>query len=211
MKNASNTLMRLLEDWWDLAHDSSDRGAARLVALNQRIVRRYERTVAPFAHDMAGFTRLTMDRGIIHYLSMINRMTKLCAPLVKRAMGKVVKQEADNLFAYFPAVENAVRAALSIQKALDEVSRTMADEFALHTSIGIGYGPVLLIRGDMWGAEFNLVSKLAEDIAGRDEILLTEAARSALSGGKYGLQERAVVLGGMPVSAYQLIPNPVGQ
>ncbi|MEM7650144.1 MAG: adenylate/guanylate cyclase domain-containing protein, partial [Cyanobacteria bacterium P01_A01_bin.70] len=52
----------------------------------------------------------------------------------------------------------------------------------IHASIGIGYGEVLVV-GDhnLYGNEINLASKLGEDIAGDDEILLTAAAHDALT------------------------------
>lgn len=46
--------------------------------------------------------------------------------------------------------------------------------------VGIGYGRVLRIGDlDVFGAEVNAASKLGEDIAKANEVLVTQAARAA--------------------------------
>lgn len=46
--------------------------------------------------------------------------------------------------------------------------------------VGLGYGPVLRVGGDVWGAEVNAASKLGEDLAQGGEILVTAGLRAAL-------------------------------
>jgi class 3 adenylate cyclase len=60
-----------------------------------------ERTV--FVLDMSGFSLLTQKYGIIHYLSMVRRMQLTAQPIIESHGGRVVKFEADNCFAVFPA------------------------------------------------------------------------------------------------------------
>jgi class 3 adenylate cyclase len=59
-----------------------------------------------------------------------------------------------------------------------EAMNTMTDDRRdLHVSIGIAYGKMLLLDGeDFYGDPVNLAAKLGEDIAGRGEVLVTDAA-----------------------------------
>jgi len=51
--------------------------------------------------------------------------------------------------------------------------------------VGIGFGRVLRIGdADVWGKEVNAASKLGEDQAKGNEILVTEAVNTALADGK---------------------------
>jgi class 3 adenylate cyclase len=194
----------LLDRRWELAQQAGPAAAAELRDLDAEILTRFERRVAPLVLDIAGFTRLTAQWGVIHYLSLIRRMVTLCRPVVEGCAGTVVKCEADNLFAHFPSVDRALEAALSIQSTLDRANFATPEEFDIHVSIGIGYGPVLVLDHDMWGHEFNLAAKLGEDIAGSREILLTAAAYTALTSGANRFKEFPVTLGGNPYNVYRL-------
>jgi class 3 adenylate cyclase len=184
--------------------DGSTAAARRLQEIDKRIRRRFERTVAVFVLDMAGFTRLTVLRGIVHYLMLIRRMQDVCLPALRRHRGRLVKTEADNLFAWFPSVDRAVAAALEMLDRLSEVNMQTDDESDVQVSIGIGWGPSLVMAHDMWGSEFNFASKLGEDLAGAGEVLLTDAAHRELKGGPYRFRRRPVNVSGMPYDAWLL-------
>jgi len=201
----NKNFLKLLEKRWKLAQDSSPQSAEKLQALEKSIKTKYEKVVAPLVLDMSGFTRFTISHGIIHYLAMIKQMNKICEPLIEKHKGTIVKKEADNIFAHFPKVENAVESSILIQNTLKETNLLTSEEFDIYTSIGIGYGPVLLVDNDMWGSEFNLSSKLGEDIAELGEILLTESAKKILKIKKYQFKSRAANISGMPYTVHQLI------
>ena len=194
----------LLDRRWELAQQAGPDAAAELRDLDAEIRTRFERRVAPLVLDIAGFTRLTAQWGVIHYLSLIRRMVTICRPVVERCAGTIVKCEADNLFAHYPTVDQALDSALAIQSTLDRANLAAPEEFDIHVSIGIGYGSVLVLDHDMWGHEFNLAAKLGEDIAASREILLTAAAHAALASGGERFEEFPVTLGGNPYSVYRL-------
>ncbi len=75
----------------------------------------------------------------------------------------------------------------------------------LYVSVGIGYGPVLLIGDeDMMGNEVNLACKLGEDVAEYGEILLTEAAARELAGAET-LDARLVSVSGLELRHHALV------
>ncbi|NJL40751.1 MAG: adenylate/guanylate cyclase domain-containing protein [Leptolyngbyaceae cyanobacterium SM1_4_3] len=137
----------------------------------------FSQTHAIFVLDMSGFSRLAVRYGIIHFLAMVHRLCVIAQPIIKQHQGKLIKQEADNIFAVFPTVALAVDAAVDLLKTLVAVNTGLPDSLDLFASVGIGYGEVLMVEdSDLYGNEMNLASKLGEDLARAGEILLTEAA-----------------------------------
>jgi class 3 adenylate cyclase len=131
-----------------------------------------ERTV--LVSDMAGFSRSTRDHGILHFLSLIRRMSRVATPIVEAMGGRLVKGVADNLFATFDSPQIAVDAALSMLGAVgeDNVDRPESERIGL--AIGIASGRILEIEGrELFGNPVNLASKLGEDLAERDDVLVT--------------------------------------
>jgi len=165
----------------------------------------FVRDVAMLVLDMCGFSRITARHGIIHFLAMVHQMEQAACPAIAGNGGEVVKQEADNLFAVFRQPEQALEAALDIQRTLAAMNAMQPPEAALHVSMGIGYGPTLVIaEKDLFGHEMNLACKLGEDLAGPGEILLTASACQRLPPGRYVFDEQPCTIGGTPMDAYRL-------
>lgn len=135
----------------------------------------YGKEVAIFVLDMSGFSQLVQKHGILHYLAMVRRMQVAVKPIIEKFSGTVVKFEADNCFACFPNVEQAIRGGISVNIALGAMNTMTESNKDLFVSVGISFGKVLLIESqDYFGNAVNLASKLGEDIAGRGEILVTK-------------------------------------
>ncbi|PZV18548.1 MAG: adenylate/guanylate cyclase domain-containing protein [Leptolyngbya sp.] len=166
----------------------------------------FDQDCAILVLDLCGFSRLTIRHGIIHFLAMVHRMTAIAEPLVTHHKGRVIKQEADNLFAVFPDVTMAVNAAVDILKGFAAVNTGLPDDKDLHASIGIGYGTTLVIGdSDLYGSEMNLASKLGEDLAQQNEILLTEEAFKQLSNkSDLSLELLSFSVSGLSLVAYAL-------
>ena len=149
----------------------------RLTDIDRQIWETFGETRAVWVLDMCGFSRLTMRYGITHFLAMIQRLHALVRPIVIEHGGRVVKTEADNVFAAFPDVAAALATARRVQDQLASANAFLPEDWDLHASIGIGFGEILAIGDhDFYGNELNLASKLGEDVAGPGEIYLTEAA-----------------------------------
>jgi len=161
----------------------------QLVSIDAQIVGHFEVQRAILVLDMCGFSRLTIRHGIIHYLAMIRRMQSTVLPLLTAGRGKLVKTEADNVFATFERVPDALRTAHKIQTTLERANAVLPADWDVHVGIGIGFGPLLMIGDDdVFGSEMNLASKLGEDLAEAGEVLLTEAAFA-----RVGAQQRSFV------------------
>jgi adenylate cyclase len=170
----------------------------RVPEIDEKIRQAFERVVAVLVLDMVGFSRLSQKHGIIFYLSMIAQMDSAARPAVEGNGGTVIKQEADNLFAIFEDPADALEASLDIFRGFETINGVVPDDRDIFGSIGIGYGPTLVIDDeDLFGCEVNLASKLGEDIAGASEILMTSDAHAALPPGKYRFDPASHPISGM--------------
>ena len=178
--------------------------AARADEIDQQILRAFQQKVAILAMDMCGFTSITLTHGIIHFLAMIHQMEEVATPAVTGNGGRVIKQEADDLFAVFGDPGQALEAALDILRGFDAINKVLPPERHLHGSIGIGYGDTLVIGDDdLFGSEMNVACKLGEDIAEPDEILITAAAYAALPASRYLCQPVRFTLGELDIHCYR--------
>lgn len=173
--------------------------------LERRIAESFVAERAVLVLDMSGFSRTTQTFGIVEYLLVIRRLRALATPVVAELGGDIVKAEADNLFCLFPSVPAAVAASREIASGLEGAGAPVEGGRELYVSVGIGYGPVLLIGDeDVMGNEVNLACKLGEDVAEYGEILLTEAAARELAGAET-LDARLVSVSGLELRHHALV------
>jgi class 3 adenylate cyclase len=150
-------------------------GGVERAEIAARIERNFSVEGTILSLDISGFSRLTAKHGVIHYLAMVRRMQRVTSSFMERHKGEVIKYEADNLFALFETVDDAILFALEVRNAFEGMNVLTEDDSDIHVCIGIASGSVLVIEGkDAWGGPMNLASKLGEDIAGRGEILVHE-------------------------------------
>ena len=183
--------------------DARNEHPESLAEIDAEIWQRFGHTRAVLVLDMCGFSRLTMRYGITHFLAMIRRLQTIVRPVIAAGGGHVVKTEADNVFATFDDVPQALATARAIQRSLDAANTFLPEDWDLHAAIGIGYGPLILVGDDdLFGSEMNIASKLGEDVAGRGEILLSEAARERALG-ESDATEIPVQLSGLTIKAFR--------
>ena len=186
--------------------DARNEHPESLAEIDAEIWRRFGRTRAVLVLDMCGFSRLTMRYGITHFLAMIRRLQTIVRPVIAAGGGHLVKTEADNVFATFDDVPQALGTARAIQRSLDAANTFLPEDWDLHAAIGIGYGPLLVVGGDnhddLFGSEMNIASKLGEDVAARGEILLSEAARERAEA-ESDATEIPVQLSGLMIRAFR--------
>lgn len=162
-------------DWLQAYADASDRPGRE--AIEAAVWKDYGMEGAVFVLDMTGFSRLTAQFGALHYLSMVRRMQVAAKAIIRRTRGELVKFEADNCFARFKTVDDALQAGLLLHTHFSMLNRETSDEYDIHISIGIDWGWYLLVdETDFYGNPVNRASKLGEDMAKADQILMTNDA-----------------------------------
>jgi adenylate cyclase len=163
--------------------------------------------VAIMVLDSCGFSRSVRQHGIVNYLARLERLTRIVVPIIEAHGGRVLRIEADNVFALFEHPEAATRCAIEVQQHVAIANEPLPAASEIYVAIGIGYGRVLLVGDhDAWGDEMNVACKLGEDLAERGDILLTAAAHEALAGASWvRFEDSSVTISGLDLTAYRMV------
>ena len=150
---------------------------AKAEAIRQGIWDRYGTEGAVFISDMASFSSTSRKVGVCHFLKMIHRARQIIAPIIEANNGTLLKCDADNCYAFFKSPDDAIRASFRVNAALFKANDTFGLGEQIYLSVGIDYGRVLLVGDvDFFGDPVNTASKLGEDLAVREEVLVTRRA-----------------------------------
>lgn len=122
--------------------------------------------------DVVGSTDIASRRGDLELIRMLDRHDRLVTQCVSAWQGEVVKTTGDGAMLAFDRASFATVCSHQIQR--------QATRSGVPLSIGIDFGPIAAHRETEYcGIVANVASRLA-DLAGENEILLTErAARAA--------------------------------
>jgi class 3 adenylate cyclase len=121
--------------------------------------------------DSSGFTRITREKGILHFLALLMQSYELSIPLIGKHNGVLLKNEADNLIALFNSPTDAARAAIEMQQSHALRNAKVEEDEQFFISIGLDYGAFLRLEDDAFGDTINIAYKLGEDLAKKSEIL----------------------------------------
>jgi len=146
-------------------------------AIRQGIWDTYGTEGTVFISDMASFSSTSRKLGVCHFLKMIHRARQIIAPVIEANNGMLLKCDADNCYAFFESTDDAIRASFDVNAAFFKANDTFGIGEQIYLSVGIDYGQVLLIGDiDFFGDPVNTASKLGEDLAVREEVLVTRRA-----------------------------------
>lgn len=160
-----------------IADFSNESDPEKAEEVRQRIWDTFGTKGAVFISDMASFSSTSRKVGVCHFLKMIHRTRQIVAPVIEANRGVLLKCDADNCYAFFKSADDAIRASFDVNSALYEANDSFDIGEQVNLSVGIDFGRVLLI-GDVefFGDPVNTASKLGEDLATRNEILVTHRA-----------------------------------
>ncbi|HUS31347.1 MAG TPA: adenylate/guanylate cyclase domain-containing protein, partial [Kofleriaceae bacterium] len=165
---------------WKLVEERMQQGA-NTAAIDQRIWDLFGEEWAVVFTDLAGFSRHVAKFGIIHFLQVMLEQQRLLLPVVEQHDGILIKIEADSFLILFKKATQALHCAVAMQQKCQSVNMRRAPEEQIVLCCGIGFGKLLKIGDeDVFGHEVNVASKLGEDTAKGNEILVTRAAKEAI-------------------------------
>jgi class 3 adenylate cyclase len=177
----------------------------RRTSILDQVERRFRRESSIMVVDSCGFTRALRHQGEVPFLAQLVRLDRIVRARVHEVGGSGYFRAADNFYSLLPTAEAALSCGQAILGDVAEVNEGVEPPDLLAVSIGVGYGPVLLVGHDeIYGEEFNLVSKVGEDIAGPGELMVTAAGWKALTRSDRVFEERRVTLSGLEIVAYLL-------
>jgi adenylate cyclase len=124
--------------------------------------------------DLSGFSRRVAEFGIIHFLQTIHESHRILVPCIEHHGGILLKLEGDSMLVIFRDPQEALSAAVEMQRCCAEYNDGTDPEERILMCIGLGFGDVLRIGDrDVFGAEVNAAAKLGEDKAEAFDILVT--------------------------------------
>jgi len=180
---------------WELIEERTRPGADK-ARIDRRIWDLFGEEWTIMFTDLSGFSRQVAAFGIIHFLQVIHEHKRLLLPIVAEHDGILVKIEADSFMIIFKRPESALACAIAMQHACQKLSRGRSPEEQVLLCVGIGCGRILRIGDtDVYGQEVNAASKLGEDTAKANEILVTHAVRercAAVAGVSFSEHEAKV-------------------
>ncbi|MEX2327148.1 MAG: adenylate/guanylate cyclase domain-containing protein, partial [Pseudomonadales bacterium] len=143
----------------------------------------YGQRVSVMVLDSTGFSRVTEQHGILHFLSRLVLLRDIVKPVLVANNCLQSKFEADDAFAIFESPDDAIKAAFAVHHQVENEKLMLTENEPFSVCVGIGYGDMLYsetLEG-YFGEEMNLASKLGEDTADGGETLITQNAFSAAS------------------------------
>ncbi|MFI5306966.1 MAG: adenylate/guanylate cyclase domain-containing protein [Polyangiales bacterium] len=164
---------------WRLIEERCQPGAD-VKRIDQRIWDLFGEDWAIMFTDLSGFSRQVAAFGIIHFLQVIHEQGGILLPLVAQHDGILIKTEADSYLVIFKRASAALTCAIDMQRACQSFNLRRKPEEKVLLCVGLGFGRILRIGDvDVYGKEVNAASKLGEDTAKANEILVTEAVKDA--------------------------------
>jgi len=146
--------------------------------------------------DSSGFTRRTHEYGILHFLAVMTDVYDRVEPVVLKHGGVVIERGADNLLAIFDDTSKGVDAAIAMQRLLAEFNEGKADRDQFQLCMGFHHGSILRLKDGIFGDKVNIASKIGEDLASAEEIIVTGEVAKRLPPRIKRAYARSVDLGG---------------
>ena len=127
--------------------------------------------------DLEASTELAAALGDARWSSLINDHFHVVEDIVEAHGGQFVKSLGDGTLSSFPSAQQALRAAIKMQKAVLSTKR----EPHLGLRVGIHTGDVVQASGDFFGAVVNKAARIAS-MAAAGEIMVSDVTRVMVGG-----------------------------
>ncbi len=154
--------------------------------------------------DSSGFTRRTHAYGILQFLAVMTHCYDRLIPLLEKRDGICLSHNADNILAVFGRPADAVQAAVDMNRWLAKHNKGKPDAQRFNICIGVHYGRIIRLKDGVFGEPVNLAAKIGEDMADKDEILVTREVWERLAKQFSGAYARTTPVGGRMVELYRI-------
>lgn len=122
--------------------------------------------------DIKGYTDFVDRFGDLSGRSLIVTHNDILFPLIRTHNGTVVKTIGDAIMAFFEEPEDALSAAMAMQKELAAFNARRKPDAQIHVRIGINYGIGIVEDTDIFGDVVNIASRI-EALADGDQIFVS--------------------------------------
>jgi class 3 adenylate cyclase len=161
--------------------------------------------------DLKGSTALAEAEGDLVSRMLIKHQNEILLPALEENHGVFIKSIGDGTLSRFDNAQDAVRAAVRIQRGMDQLNMSGTFRMPVLMRVGLHTGKCLLEKDDIFGDTVNTASRF-ESSAGPGEIYLSEDTYNALTDKSeiYCRFIKQVALKGKkePYNAYKAFWNP---
>lgn len=131
--------------------------------------------------DIVDSTALASRIGPASWRDLLAQHNERAQRVIDRHQGRLVKTTGDGVLALFDSTERAIRAAVGIREAVQELQ--------LQVRAGIHTGEVELLQDDVRGIAVHLAARI-EALAAPGEILVSGTSRDLLEGSDLTFEDR---------------------
>ncbi len=188
--------------FFDLLRRRRPRNAA---AIDARIERDGVTEKTVLMSDSSGFSRKTHDFGILQFLAVMTQCYDKLIPFLKKHRGLCLANNADNILGLFDDPQDAVRAAVDMQRWLIRRNKGLPEKEAFNICIGIHHGELIRLSDNVYGETVNVAAKVGEDLASKDQVLVTDAVKQRLGRGFKTSYTRSTELGGRTYELHRVL------
>lgn len=180
------------------------RSARNQAAVDARIKAACEADLTVVSCDSAGFSRKTHEHGIIEFMDNMVKCHDALEKIVARHGGVTLSNKADNLMLIFDAPAPAVKCAVEMHRWLKRRNKGLPEHKRYNICVGVHHGRLLRFTDDAYGPAVNVAFKLGEDVAARDELLVSGQARALLGPGFRTEYSKHATIGGTGFEVYKV-------
>lgn len=130
--------------------------------------------------DLTGSTGMFEVLGNVKATQVITRLTDWIGKVCASKQGRVVKSLGDGVLMVFANNDDAVEAAIEMQRGHTERIKTWPENAKMRLQVGLARGEVIEQNSDFFGDAVNLASRLS-DLSGPEQILGAESVIAQLA------------------------------
>ena len=188
-----------------------ERYLAERERLDSTFQEKFQKFVTVMFTDLKGSTTIAETQGDMVSRMLIKAQSDILHPAIKENNGVYVKSIGDGSLSYFHEAQDALRAAVRIQKEMDALNVSKKFKFPVLMRIGMHSGNCVVEEKDIYGDVVNTASRF-ESSADAGGVLMSEDTYNALSDKSeiYCRFVKQVSLKGKaePFNAYKAFWNP---
>lgn len=189
------------EKFFDLMRGRNDKNR---VSLDREINAECGAEMTVVCCDSSGFSKKTHEHGIIEFMDNMTKCHDGLKLVVEQHGGTVLSDKADNLMLLFPEPQKAVACAVEMHRWLRKRNKDLPDQKKYNMCIGVHHGALLRFADDAYGAAVNVAFKLGEDVAGKDELLVTGEVNAVVCGMFDTEYSKNVTIGAVEFDVYKV-------
>jgi serine/threonine-protein kinase len=162
------------------ARDDFEKMLDKRAQLESLMEEKFTRVLTVMFTDLKGSTTIAETEGDMVGRMLIKHQNDILLPAIKDNSGVFIKSIGDGTLSYFERAQDAVRAAVRIQRGMDELNMSKKFRTPVLMRIGMHTGKCIVEKNDIAGDVVNTASRF-ESAASAGEIYLSEATYDAMT------------------------------